>query len=128
MINDKVIEELTGCRRVELRVERLKDGSYPGKILTRSGNEVLCEEEQSYINGAKTGNNLDYVLVLLLAEHQCQACLDYHDGTTKARQFKGVKLDTYCDSCFWIEDGVLFGRLTAFDSDRLEKVLTKLKG
>jgi len=66
MINNQVIKDLTGCHRLEIRHELLKSGSLPGKIITRSGDEYLCVEDQSYHEGnIPTGKPQDYVLVSL---------------------------------------------------------------
>ena len=64
MINNQVIEELTGCHRLEIRHELLKSGSLPGKIILNVGTEYLCVEEHSYHeDSTPTGNPLDYILV-----------------------------------------------------------------
>ena len=66
MINNQVIEELTGCHRLEIRHELLKSGSMPGKIITRKGDEYLCVADQAYHEGIiPTGQPQDYVLVSL---------------------------------------------------------------
>lgn len=65
MIDDQVIFDETGCRREAIPTETLVSGSLPGLILTRSGDEYLCEAEQSYLaeDAHPTGRPEDYVLV-----------------------------------------------------------------
>lgn len=65
MINNQVILDETGCSRETIPTETLVGGSLPGLILTRSGDEFLCEAEQSYLDedAHPTGRPEDYVLV-----------------------------------------------------------------
>ena len=54
-------------------------------------------------------------------KRECQGCLDRNDPTTKPREWRGVKLDCYCNSCYWVgSDGLLYARLTNIDSDRID--------
>lgn len=67
MIDDQVIFDETGCSRADIPTETLVSGSLPGLILTRRGDEYLCEAEQSYLDedAHPTGRPEDYVLVTI---------------------------------------------------------------
>ena len=67
MIDDQVIFEMTGCKRADIPTEKLVGGAKPGLTLTSRGNELLCEAEQSYLDGNAhpTGQPEDYVLVTI---------------------------------------------------------------
>ena len=68
MIDDQVIFDETGCSRVDIPTELLESGALPGLIIAASGDEYLCEADQSYLDedAHPTGNPLDYVLVTVV--------------------------------------------------------------
>ena len=69
MLSDELILRETGCRRDQIRKETVSAGSMPGLILTRHGNEYLCEEGARYLDNSPechpTGRPEDYVLVTI---------------------------------------------------------------
>lgn len=68
MIDDQVILNLTGCNREAIPSQLWDGGPWrAGNILSRHGEEFLCEAEQSYLaeDSHPTGNPEDYVLVVV---------------------------------------------------------------
>jgi len=69
MLSNELILRETGCSRDQIRKETVTEGSMPGLILTRCGDEYLCEEGSRYLDNSPechpTGRPEDYVLVTI---------------------------------------------------------------
>jgi len=73
----------TDCEPEDIEIRRMTrepSGAYPGKVIARflGGNLILCEEDQAYTKGLRTGEPSDYVFISLHSDEEWEEFWESH--------------------------------------------------